>query len=193
MANKLIFQLLAILAASELSINPSHWSPEKQGYKDRVDLVRKEEQVQLNNKVHALSSLIASAYTPEADSEWLAELRSAQKKQPSTQTRPSTLRTLYKKNTLSRPSNFRHPTQHLELLRERTPPIYTTPRPFRLNTSKTHAYTARKKHLDRLFFAASHVFSVVRRPKTQKKPPLRHLPDRGVCLWHALLYFDRRA
>lgn len=63
-----------IKAASELSINPSHWSPEKQGYKDRVALVRKEEQVQLNNEVHALSSLIASTYTPEADNEWLAEL-----------------------------------------------------------------------------------------------------------------------
>lgn len=28
-----------IKAASELSINPNHWSPEKQGYKDRVALV----------------------------------------------------------------------------------------------------------------------------------------------------------
>ncbi|MDR0938926.1 MAG: recombinase, partial [Mediterranea sp.] len=29
--------------ASELSINPNHWSPEKQGYKDRVALISEEQ------------------------------------------------------------------------------------------------------------------------------------------------------
>ena len=31
-----------IKAASELSINPNHWSPERQGYKPRVALVSEE-------------------------------------------------------------------------------------------------------------------------------------------------------
>ena len=33
-----------IKAASELTINPNHWSSEKQGYKDRVALVHEEKE-----------------------------------------------------------------------------------------------------------------------------------------------------
>ena len=40
-----------IKAASELSISPNHWSPEKQGYKDRVALVPEDEKMDLNHKV----------------------------------------------------------------------------------------------------------------------------------------------
>ena len=34
-----------IKAASELSINPNHWSPERQGYKPRVALVSEEKKM----------------------------------------------------------------------------------------------------------------------------------------------------
>ena len=34
-----------IKAASELSINPNHWSPERQGYKPRVALVSEEKKI----------------------------------------------------------------------------------------------------------------------------------------------------
>lgn len=36
-----------IKAASELFISPNHWSAQKQGYKDRVALVREEDKVHL--------------------------------------------------------------------------------------------------------------------------------------------------
>jgi len=42
-----------IKAASELSINPNHWNPEKQGYRDRVALVPEDEKIDLNHKVQA--------------------------------------------------------------------------------------------------------------------------------------------
>lgn len=42
-----------IKAASELSVNPNHWSPEKQGNKDRVALVPEDEKIDLNHKVQA--------------------------------------------------------------------------------------------------------------------------------------------
>lgn len=42
-----------IKAASELSIDSNHWSPEKQGYKDRVALVPEDEKIDLNHKVQA--------------------------------------------------------------------------------------------------------------------------------------------
>ena len=37
----------------ELSIDSNHWSPEKQGYKDRVALVPEDEKIDLNHKVQA--------------------------------------------------------------------------------------------------------------------------------------------
>ncbi len=51
-----------IKAASELSINPNHWSPEKQGYKDRVALVPEDEKMDLNHKVQALTRMIENEY-----------------------------------------------------------------------------------------------------------------------------------
>ena len=38
-----------IKAASELSINPNHWSPERQGYKPRVALVSEEKKMAFDN------------------------------------------------------------------------------------------------------------------------------------------------
>ena len=63
-----------IKAASELTINPNHWSSEKQGYKDRVALVHEEKKLALNNEVQNIINLISQEYTPEADSEWLSTL-----------------------------------------------------------------------------------------------------------------------
>lgn len=62
-----------IKAASELAINPNHWSAEKQGYKDRVALVREEDKLKLNNDIRNIVSTITKTYTSEADSEWLSE------------------------------------------------------------------------------------------------------------------------
>jgi integrase len=61
-----------IKAASELSINPNHWSPEKQGYKDRISLVREEAKLTFNNEVQNIISKIIKEYTLDADSEWLS-------------------------------------------------------------------------------------------------------------------------
>ena len=63
-----------IKAASELSICPNHWSPEKQGYKDRVALVPESEKMDLNHKVQALTRMIEKEYKDDADSEWLGEV-----------------------------------------------------------------------------------------------------------------------
>lgn len=63
-----------IKAASELSISPNHWSPEKQGYKDRVALVPEDEKMDLNHKVQALTRMIEKEYRDDADSEWLGEV-----------------------------------------------------------------------------------------------------------------------
>ena len=40
-----------IKAASELVINPNHWSSEKQGYKDRVALVSEENKLHLSQSI----------------------------------------------------------------------------------------------------------------------------------------------
>ena len=60
-----------IKAASKLSICPNHWSPERQGYKDRVALVSENEKSEFNHKVQELTHLIESGYTSDVDSEWL--------------------------------------------------------------------------------------------------------------------------
>lgn len=62
-----------IKAASELTINPNHWSAEKQGYKDRVALVAEDEKLKLNNDIRNIISTITQTYTSDADSEWLSE------------------------------------------------------------------------------------------------------------------------
>lgn len=62
-----------IKAASELTINPNHWSAEKQGYKDRVALVAEDEKLNLNNDIRKIVSTITQTYTSDADSEWLSE------------------------------------------------------------------------------------------------------------------------
>lgn len=62
-----------IKAASDLMINPNHWSAEKQGYKDRVALVSEEEKLAFNTHVRNIVTLITQSYTEEADGEWLSE------------------------------------------------------------------------------------------------------------------------
>lgn len=62
-----------IKAASELTINPNHWSAEKQGYKERVALVSEEEKLVFNAHVRNIVTLITQTYTDEADGEWLSE------------------------------------------------------------------------------------------------------------------------
>lgn len=62
-----------IKAASELTINPNHWSPEKQGYKDRVALIADDEKIKLRNNIQNIIALITRNYTDEANAEWLQE------------------------------------------------------------------------------------------------------------------------
>jgi len=61
-----------IKAASELVINPNHWSSKKQGYKDRVALVSEENKLHLSQSIQDIVSTITEQYTAEADNEWLA-------------------------------------------------------------------------------------------------------------------------
>ncbi|KAA6322309.1 hypothetical protein EZS27_028134 [termite gut metagenome] len=60
--------------ASELTINPNHWSPEKQGYKDRIALISDEKKIKLNNEIQNIISLITNNYKPDANAEWLTEM-----------------------------------------------------------------------------------------------------------------------
>ncbi len=60
-------------SASELTINPNHWSPEKQGYKDRVALISDDEKIRLRNDIQNIVSLIIQSYTEDVDAEWLSE------------------------------------------------------------------------------------------------------------------------
>lgn len=61
-------------SASELTINPNHWNPEKQGYKDRVALIGDDVKMKLRNDIQNIVSLIKQNYTEEADAEWLSEM-----------------------------------------------------------------------------------------------------------------------
>ncbi len=61
-------------SASELTINPNHWSPEKQGYKDRVALINDDVKIKLRNDIQSIISLITQNYTEDADAEWLSEM-----------------------------------------------------------------------------------------------------------------------
>jgi arylsulfatase A-like enzyme len=60
--------------ASELTINPNHWSPEKQGYKDRVALISDEKKIKLNDEIQTVISLITNNYNENVDAEWLDEM-----------------------------------------------------------------------------------------------------------------------
>ena len=60
-----------IKAVSELSINPNHWSPERQGYKSRIALVTEAKRTAFDKAVQDLSALISSQYYRGADSAWL--------------------------------------------------------------------------------------------------------------------------
>ena len=61
-------------AASELTINPNHWSPEKQGYKDRVALISDEKKIKLSDEIQSIISLITNNYNENVDAEWLNEM-----------------------------------------------------------------------------------------------------------------------
>lgn len=60
-----------IKAVSELSINPNHWSSERQGYKSRVALVAEAKRTAFDKAVQDLTALISSQYYRGADSNWL--------------------------------------------------------------------------------------------------------------------------
>ena len=61
-------------AASELTINPNHWSPEKQGYKDRVALISDDKKIKLNHEIQNIISFITNNYNEDVDAEWMNEL-----------------------------------------------------------------------------------------------------------------------
>ncbi len=60
-----------IKAVSELSINPNHWSAERQGYKTRVALVAESKRTAFDKAVQDLTALISAQYYRGADSSWL--------------------------------------------------------------------------------------------------------------------------
>ncbi len=63
-----------IKAASELTINPNHWSPERQGYKGRVVMVSDEERLALNRSILELTALISREFYIGASNTWLQKL-----------------------------------------------------------------------------------------------------------------------
>jgi hypothetical protein len=63
-----------IKAASELSINPNHWSPERQGYKPRVALVSEEKKMGFDKDVQQITHLITKEYHRGVDGSWLKGL-----------------------------------------------------------------------------------------------------------------------
>ena len=62
---------LDIKCASELQINPNHWSQDRQGYKCRVALVDDDTRNLFDAQVKELTGIIAKSYYIGADSEWL--------------------------------------------------------------------------------------------------------------------------
>lgn len=63
-----------IKAASELSINPNHWSAEKQGYKPRIFLVSEEKRLAFDKAIQEITHLISREYRRGANSAWLKGL-----------------------------------------------------------------------------------------------------------------------
>ena len=61
-------------AASELSINPNHWSAERQGYKPRVVLVSEQKRMSLERDIQNITHLIAEKYQRGVDGTWLKAL-----------------------------------------------------------------------------------------------------------------------
>ena len=61
-------------AASELSINPNHWSAERQGYKPRVVLVSEQKRMSLERDIQNITHLIAEKYQRGVDGAWLKAL-----------------------------------------------------------------------------------------------------------------------
>lgn len=60
-----------IKAASELTINPNHWSAELQGYKNRVSLVSEPKRRAFNRQVRELADRIAEEYRRGVSGDWL--------------------------------------------------------------------------------------------------------------------------
>lgn len=56
---------------TKLKINPNHWNPEKQGYKDRVALVSNEVKNKLKEDIQNITSLINEGYNEHSDAKWL--------------------------------------------------------------------------------------------------------------------------
>ena len=54
-------------AASELSINPNHWSAERQGYKPRVVLVSEQKRMSLERDIQNITHFIAEKYQRGVD------------------------------------------------------------------------------------------------------------------------------
>lgn len=63
-----------IKAASELCINPNHWSAERQGYKPRVALVSEEKRMNLEKDIQNITHLIVEQYHRGIDGAWLKGL-----------------------------------------------------------------------------------------------------------------------
>lgn len=63
-----------IKAASGLSINPNHWSAERQGYKPRISLVSEEKRLAFDKSVQEITHLITKGYHRGADGAWLHNL-----------------------------------------------------------------------------------------------------------------------
>ena len=65
---------LDIKCASELAINPNHWSQERQGYKSRVALVDDDTRKIFDAQVKELTAIIAREYYVGVNSAWLKQL-----------------------------------------------------------------------------------------------------------------------
>lgn len=65
---------LDIKVASELTINPNHWSDDRQGYKLRVNTVPDAVKRDLDRKVREISELISEKYHKGVDGKWLKHL-----------------------------------------------------------------------------------------------------------------------
>lgn len=63
-----------IKTASELSINPNHWSAEKQGYKPRIALISEDKRMAFDKAVQEITHLITKEYYRGVDGTWLQHL-----------------------------------------------------------------------------------------------------------------------
>jgi hypothetical protein len=69
-----VIRSVDLKAASELSINPNHWSAERQGYKPRVVLVSEQKRMSLERDIQNITHLIAEKYQRGVDGAWLKAL-----------------------------------------------------------------------------------------------------------------------